>query len=358
MRDILADIDRWLAEGKKLCLATVIQTWGSSPRRAGAKMVVASDGQFSGSVSGGCVENAVIETALESIETGRPKFLHFGVADETAWEVGLACGGSIDIFAQPLDEEFFPSLRKIWMEDTPAVHVTVIRGDELILGREMLIREDGSIVGIQDINHHPQILELASDVFSHGKSQRATLEDGTELFLELISPSPTLIVVGGVHITKTLMSMAKMLGFRTVVIDPRSVWGNEGRFSSVDQLINAWIPDAFQLVKITPATAVVMLTHDPKLDDPATKIALDSSAFYVGALGSKTTNAKRRERLLKEGVDEEQLTRLHAPIGLVIGAETPEEIALAIMSEIVEVYRKREQPKIRHQPHAVGTNQR
>jgi xanthine dehydrogenase accessory factor len=320
-------------------------------------MVVASDGQFSGSVSGGCVENAVIEVALDSIKTGQAKLLHFGVADETAWEVGLACGGSIDIFVQPLDEDFYQSLRAVWMDSTDAVHVTVIRGHESILGREMLIREDGSIYRTEDIDPHPQILEIASDVFLHGKSRRAMLDEETELFLELISPPPTLIAVGGVHITMALMSMAKTLGFRTVIIDPRSVWGNEERFSSVDQLINAWIPDAFQEVKITPATAVVMLTHDPKLDDPATKIALNSSAFYVGALGSKTTNAKRRERLLKEGIDEEQLVRLHAPIGLDIGAETPEEIALAIMSEIVEAYRKRKQPKIQHDPQAVETNQ-
>jgi xanthine dehydrogenase accessory factor len=143
----------------------------------------------------------------------------------------------------------------------------------------MLIREDGSIYRTEDIDPHPQILEIASDVFLHGKSRRAMLDEETELFLELISPPPTLIAVGGVHITMALMSMAKTLGFRTVIIDPRSVWGNEERFSSVDQLINAWIPDAFQEVKITPATAVVMLTHDPKLDDPATKIALNGCTW-------------------------------------------------------------------------------
>ena len=139
------------------------------------------------------------------------------------------------------------------------------------------------------------------------------------------------------------MSLAKTLGYRTVVIDPRSLWGNAERFPNVDQLIQSWPDDAFEQINITGSTAIAMLTHDPKLDDPALKIALDSPAFYVGALGSKTTNAKRRERLLSEGVSESQLSRLHAPIGMDIGAEIPEEIALAVMAEVVAAYRKRDQ---------------
>jgi len=343
MRDILRDLDRWHAEEKQIALATVVQTWGSSPRRVGAKMVVASDGQFSGSVSGGCVENAVIEAALDSIKTDRARFLHFGVADETAWEVGLACGGSIDIFVKPLDMSFFHSLRAAWMEETPSVHSTVIRGSEHILGREMLVREDGTIMGTIGNHRQKKALQLSNEVLQHGKSQRLMLDEETELFLELISPPPTLVAVGGVHITVALLSLAKTLGYHTVVIDPRSVWGNEERFPNVDQLIQAWPQEAFQQLKITHATAIAMLTHDPKLDDPALKIALNSPAFYVGALGSKTTNAKRRERLLAAGLTNEQLSRLHAPIGLDIRAETPEEIALAIMSEVVKAYRRQDQ---------------
>lgn len=343
MRDILSDLDRWYTEGQQMALATVVQTWGSAPRRAGSRMVITSAGQFSGSVSGGCVENAVIEAALDSIKTDRAQLLHFGVADETAWEVGLACGGSIDIFVKPLDTNFFPSLRSAWMEETQSVHVTVIRGSEHILGREMLVPEDGTVTGTIGNHRQKRALELASEVFLRGKSQRILCDEETELFLELIAPPPMLVAVGGVHITVALMSMAKTLGYRTVVIDPRSVWGNEERFPDVDQLIQAWPRKAFQQLKLTRSTAVVMLTHDAKLDDPALKIVLDSPAFYVGALGSKGTNAKRRERLLDDGITEEQLSRLHAPIGLDIGAETPEEIALAILSEVVETHRKRNQ---------------
>jgi xanthine dehydrogenase accessory factor len=357
MRDILSELDRWQAQGKQLALATVVQTWGSSPRRLGAKMVVTADGQFAGSVSGGCVENAVIEAALDSIKTDRARLLHFGVADETAWDVGLACGGSLDIFVKPLDPAFLPALRAAWAEEISAVHVTVIRGSEHILGREMLIHEEGTVAGTIGNHRNENVLQLARDALSEGRSRRAMLDAETELWLEIISPSPTLVVVGGVHIAVALVSMAKNLGFCTVVIDPRSVWGNEERFSEVDQLIQAWPQAAFAQIKITRSTAVVMLTHDAKLDDPALKIALDSPAFYIGALGSKTTHAKRRERLLSDGTSDAQLSRLHAPIGLDIGAETPEEIALAIMAEVVEAYRKPEQGPAEQAVQAVSSLQ-
>ena len=339
-----------------MALATVIQTWGSAPRRVGSKMAVTADGQFAGSVSGGCVENAVIEAALDSIQTDRARLLHFGVADETAWEVGLACGGSLDIFVQPLEGSFFPVLRAAWADETPSVHITVIRGSEHLLAREILVREDGTVTGT--LGHHRQqkAVELARDVLLRGKSERVMLDEETELFLALISPPPTLIAVGGVHITIALMSLAKTLGFRTVVIDPRSVWGSEERFPQVDQLIQAWPDEAFQQLKIRRGTAIAMLTHDPKLDDPALKIALNSPAFYVGALGSRTTNAKRRARLLNEGLTEEQLSRLHAPIGLDLGAETPEEIALAIMSQVVSAYRSQDHVQLHQETNAISNS--
>ncbi len=347
MRDILPDLDRWRADGKQIALATVIQTWGSSPRRVGAKMAIASDEQVSGSVSGGCVENAVFEAAVDVLKTNQPRLLHFGVADETAWEVGLACGGSIDIFVKPLDMNFFQILRAAWWGESQSVHITVIRGAADVLGHEMVIHENGQIKGTLDGKWDKRILELANKVLLQGKSQRIMVDHATEVFLELISPPPTLIAVGGVHITVALMSLAKTLGYHTVVIDPRKVWGNMERFPHVDQLIQVWPQDAFQQVKLTRSTAVTMLTHDPKLDDPALKIALASPAFYVGALGSKTTQAKRHDRLLKAGLTETQLERLHAPIGLEIGAETPEEIALAIMAEVVNAYRRQNQQEVK-----------
>jgi xanthine dehydrogenase accessory factor len=343
MRDILPAVDRWLANEKRLAIATVVQTWGSAPRRVGSKLVVASDGQFSGSVSGGCVENAVIESALESIKSERAQLLHFGVTDESAWEVGLACGGTIDILVKPLDVNFYKELRAAWTQEMTAVHITVIRGSEHILGRETLVCENARVVGTIGEHRQRKALALAEEVLLQGTSQRKLLEDDTELFVEFISPPPTLIAVGGVHISMALVSLAKTLGYRTVVIDPRSAWGNEERFPNVDQLIRSWPTDAFQQIQISHSTAIATLTHDPKLDDAALKIALNSPAFYIGALGSKKTNANRQERLLRDGLTEDELSRIHSPIGLDIHAETPEEIALAVMAEVVTAYHKREQ---------------
>ncbi len=335
MRDILPELDTWRAENKSIALATVIQTWGSSPRRAGAKMALTPEGNITGSVSGGCVEGAVFDTGLEVLKSNHPQLLHFGVADETAWEVGLACGGSIDIFVKPLDMEIFSPLRSTLVDEKSAVLVTVVSGPEELLGREILVREDGYVTGTIEDPLNEQIEDLARETLTQGESRRAMLNEDLEVFVEVISPPPTLVAVGGVHITIALMSLAKTLGYRTIVIDPRGAFGNETRFPHVDQLIQSWPQEAFQEIHMNRSTAVAMLTHDPKLDDPALKIALRSSAFYVGALGSKMTQAKRRQRLLDDGLTQEQLDRLHGPIGLDIGAGTPEEIAISIMAEIV-----------------------
>src|SRR6266498_3951070 len=336
MRDILSDLDNWSAsDNQSIALATVIQTWGSSPRRAGAKMAITPDGKITGSVSGGCVEGAVFEEGVEVLKSDRPKLLHFGVADETAWDVGLACGGSIDVFVQPLDLTFFQSLRSVFMEEQAAVTVTLIQGPNELLGRELLMHQNGDTIGNIREDLDPIALHIANETLATGESRRVKLNEDVEVFAEVILPPPTVIAVGGVHITIALMALAKTLGYRTVVIDPRSAFGNETRFPNVDQLIQKWPQEAFQQIPITRSTAIAMLTHDPKLDDPALKIALPSQAFYVGALGSKTTQAKRRRRLLDEGLSEAQLNRLHGPIGLQIGAGTPEEIAMSIMAEIV-----------------------
>ena len=340
MRDILTDLIHWKDEGKSVVLATVIETWGSSPRKAGSKMASTMDGSITGSVSGGCVESAVVQAGMESLNSNRPQLLHFSVSDETAWEVGLACGGSIDIFVNPLDENIFGSLRSILTDDKLAVLATFINGDNELLGREILLDGNGELTGSIGNEWDEKVFSIMESVLAEGVSRRITLNESTEIFIEVIMPPLTLVIVGGAHISIALSVLAKTLGYRTIVMDPRQVWGSKERFPNVDQLIQSWIPDAFEQIVITSTTAITMLSHDPKLDDPALKIALNSPAFYVGALGSKTTNAKRHERLLNDGMTERQLSRLHAPIGLDIGSQTPEEIALAIMAEVVEAYRK------------------
>ncbi len=301
MRDILNELQRWLEEGQSIALATVIQTWGSSPRDAGSKMAITSDGKFAGSVSGGCVENAVIEAGMHTLKTNKPQLLHFGVSDETAWEVGLACGGSIDVFVKPLANSFFKDLLSFIEEERPVITATVVRGPVDISGSETLLEDSDQITNWLGNGWDEQVSKLASEILASGTSRLVALSDEIDLFFEAILPPPTLIVVGGVHITVALTSMAKTLGYRTVVIDPRQAWGNEGRFPQVDELIRAWPDDAFGQIEVSGSTAIVMLTHDPKMDDPALKFSLSSPAFYVGALGSKSTNAKRRERLLNAG---------------------------------------------------------
>lgn len=341
MRDILPDLIHWRKEGKSIALATVIQTWGSSPRTAGSRMGITQDGKITGSVSGGCVENAVVEAAMQTLRTHQPQLLHFGVADETAWSVGLACGGSLNVFVNPLDPDIFEPLCKLLTGERTAMLVTVLRGPEDLPGRELLLDEGGQIAGSLPDGWQTQALEAVQASPIRERISRIDLNPGSEICIEQILPSPTLIIVGGAHIAIGLVAQARALGYRTILIDPRQVWANSERFPHVDQLIQAWPSEAFDQIQVTPSTAIVTLTHDPKLDDPALKIALSSPAFYVGALGSQRTHVKRHQRLSQEGLNEIQLARLHAPIGLNIGAQSPEEIALSIMAEVVDALRKR-----------------
>ena len=339
MRDILPQLDRWREEGRKIALAAVVQTWGSAPRRPGARMAITADGEFAGSVSGGCVEAAVIEAAQESLRTGKPRLLHFAVSDDTAWEVGLACGGSIDVFVKPLDSQLFDAMRAILRDEAEGALVTVIRAPQDLLGRELLVRADGSTTGVFGRGLDESALRLAMEIMTSGGVRQAALNESFEVFVEAIQPPPLLVAVGGVQIAIALVTLAKTLGFRTVVIDPRRAWNTPERLGHADRILAEWPEQAFRSLHLTGSTAVAVLTHDARLDDPALIAALQSPAFYVGALGSRKTQALRRERLLTTGLSEEHLSRLRAPIGLELGAETPEEIALAIMAEIVAARR-------------------
>jgi xanthine dehydrogenase accessory factor len=339
MREVVADIEQWLASDQSIALATVVQTWGSSPRRVGAKMALTASGQVCGSVSSGCVEGAVYETGLSVIKTGQPQLLHFGVSNETAWDVGLACGGSIDVFVQRLDREWYATLRPLINNDQSSVIVTVISGPIDLLGRQTIVKDAGEAIGSIAPEIDRAVLAAAQEALCAGQSQRCTIAatEPIEIFLDVITPAPEIITVGGVHIAIALTQIAKVMGYRTTVIDPRGVFGTEARFPHVDRLIHAWPGEALKQINLSCLSAVVMLTHDPKLDDPALKIVLPSEAFYVGALGSRGTQEQRRQRLLAAGFSEADLAKLHGPIGIDLGGQTPEEIALAVMAEIVAV---------------------
>lgn len=335
----MADIDRWLAAGEReIALATVIETWGSAPRKAGARMAFTAGGAITGSVSGGCVEGAVVEAGQEMLAGGEPRLLQFGVADETAWSVGLACGGTITVLVEPLDPALYAAVH-VAVEAGQTVSVLTVLPESPVAPNARLVRAgDGTYQGTL-----PEAwqVEAAALLDSAGRSLRTTLGDQLDVFVDRIAPPPSLVMVGGAHIAVALARLAAVLGYTTVVVDPRRAFGSAERFPSVNQLVQAWPDRALTAEMLTRETAVVTLSHDPKIDDPALIRALRSPAFYVGALGSRRTHARRRERLAGRGVTEAELDRIHSPIGLDIGADNPEEIALAIMAEVVAVYRQR-----------------
>lgn len=301
-RALLTQALRWHAEGQKVAVATVTKTWGSAPRRRGAHLVIRGDGMFEGSVSGGCVEGDVITEAMDVLASGAPKRLSYGVADAKAWEVGLACGGEIEVLVQPLGPVGFS------VEAAQAALAAMDTGRELTL-------------------------YTASD----GITRTA---GAGEDFARSYAPPLQLLAVGAVHISQHLAPVAQELGYHVRIVDPRGLFGRDERFSAfaVDE---RWPDEAFADWKPGPSSAVVALTHDPKLDDPALAAALESDAFYIAALGSTRTHARRVERLSEAGFSAEQIARIHGPAGLPIGAANPAEIAISIAAQMVAAWRKR-----------------
>jgi xanthine dehydrogenase accessory factor len=337
MQDILNQARAWINSGDSVALATVVETWGSSPRAAGAHMAVRADGGMAGSVSGGCVEGAVVQEALAVLAGGPPRLLHYGVTDESAWDVGLACGGSIEIFVHPLEPVLLDPIAKGYAARRTQLLAIIIAGPETSLGQAAVFASEGHVAGTWTLGGDEEIEALIAQTLEGGDPQRATVDlsgEKTEIFMDILQPAPTLIMIGGVHISIALAEIARPLGYRTVVIDPRKSFATEARFPSVDQLIQCWPEEGLAEAGIDTRTAVAVLTHDPKIDDPALLTALHSPAFYIGSLGSRKTHAKRIERLCAQGIKSDELARLNAPIGLDLGARTPEEIALSILAEI------------------------
>lgn len=347
MKDILAEVLRWRKAEAPVALATVVDTWGSSPRGVGAKMAITADGGVAGSVSGGCVEGAVVEVGQGVLKGTGSQLLHFGVSDETAWGVGLACGGEIDVFVEPLADEHLAFVQEAIASETPVASLTIIRGPESVLGAKLSARGNRGeeLLGETAAGWSEVGLAALRRAISQNRPGRSVLVEAqdesqiVEAFVDVMPPQPTLVMIGGVHISVGLAKIAAALGHRTVVVDPRKTFGSRERFPDVDQLLTVWPHEAFELVPIKTSTAVAVLTHDPKIDDPALMVALPSPAYYVGALGSRRTHAKRLQRLTEAGMTDELLKRLRAPIGLDLGASTPEEIALAVMAEIIQAYR-------------------
>lgn len=312
----------WHRAGKGAALATVIETWGSAPRQAGSQLAISGDGEMLGSVSGGCVEGAVITEALDALQDRKSRILTFGVSDETAFAAGLACGGTIRVLVEPVGEgaEALPEALLADLADARAAPRAMA----------VVTRPDTWTRALVAPGQDP-----ATDV--RFKSDRSGMEEDGR-FIAVHNPPLRLIVVGAVHIAQPLLQIARTCGYAPTLIDPRAAFGSADRFPG-EIILDDWPDDA--LAKLVPdaRTAIVTLTHDPKLDDPAIRFALRSPVFYLGCLGSTRTHAKRVDRLTAEGFTADDIARIHAPVGLDIGAKTPAEIAVSVIAQITQTLR-------------------
>ena len=337
--DVLEQVVAWRDAGRGVALATVIATWGSSPRPAGSLLAVDDAGRMVGSVSGGCVEGAVVETALEVIASGRHAQLDFGVSDERAWEVGLACGGSVQVFVDRVAApgaapggDWLARLQAERAAKHPAVLAIDLGSGERAILPTSTKAPDASA-------GDPPAAAAAREALRDDTPRLVERAEGP-LFLQPFNPPLRLVIVGAVHIAQPLSRMAREAGYEVTVVDPRGAFASEARFPDTRR-VGEWPDEALAALALDARTAVVTLTHDPKLDDPALAVALRSPAFYVGSLGSRRTQARRLERLAALGLDSPALARIHGPVGLDIGARSPAEIAVSILAEITASLRAR-----------------
>jgi xanthine dehydrogenase accessory factor len=339
MRELLPEIERWRQVGKQIAVATIVQVYGSALRPLGAKMACTSAGDIAGSVSGGCIEGAVYEEAQKVMKHGQPKLLEYGVADESAWEVGLACGGTIQVWVESLAPEIYATLKQCLDAGHLVALATIIAGPGT--GNNLFVWPDGRTQGeLGSAELTEQVVRYAAERLAAYDPGRATFEvndEPVDVFVEVFTPLPRLVIVGAVHIAIPLVTFAKTLGFRTIVVDARSAFATRERFPHADDLIVEWPSTAMSRLNLDEAAYVVIVTHDDKLDLPALQAALASPARYIGILGSATAHAKRVLSLRQLGLTDQQLGRIRAPIGLDVGAVGPEEIALSIMAEVVAV---------------------
>lgn len=350
MRELLPSIDRWTQAGQAITRGVVIRTFGSSPRREGATMIRSDVGAIVGSVSGGCVEGATAEHMEQAGESGMQRVVRFGVSDEEAWDVGLACGGTIDVLVQPaIPAAALVALRET-AHDRTAGRAVVTRlptgsPDTSITGSRLgppatpevplIAYEDGRLDGsLGDASADAALLAEARAAISSGTSCVVEIGEG-QLFIEAFPVRPRLVVVGAGEVGVALLRMAGDLGYETVVIDARAAFVTPERFPGVDRLFVGWPDDAAVEIDLGRGDAVAVLSHDPKFDEPAIEVALQRGCRYVGVIGSRKTQRDRFHRLRERGLDDAQLARLHGPIGLDLGGREPAETAVAIMAEII-----------------------
>jgi len=327
VREILQELDRWRAAGDRIAIAAVVATRRSAPRPIGSKLAVSEGGELAGSVSGGCVESEVVEAAHEVLAGGEPRLLTFGISDDLALSVGLPCGGEIDVWVSEPDPELLGRLADVAREERRAVVFT-----DLDDGTQRLVLDGDDPV--------------ADDLIRGGHSKVVELQ-GRRVFADVFGPPPRLLVYGAVDTADALCAAARGLGWHTIVADARGRFATRERLPNAHEVIVAWPEETLAQVQPDHATAVVVLTHDDKFDIPMLVGTLTTDAYYIGALGSRRNQERRRERLLEAGVDESALDRISGPAGLDIGAHTPAETALSMLAEIMAVRAGRDGGRLR-----------
>ena len=334
MRDVAADLARWRSEGKEVAIATVVATRLSAPRPVGSKFIVSDTGELAGSVSGGCVENDVYTCAREVLDGAPARLLTYGISDDEALEVGLPCGGEIDVYVERFDQV-------IVADGERAVCFTVLEGEHA--GSRLTVRLDS---GETEGDAPPELAALAPEIQRNGVLKL----EGDKVYAEVYGPPPRFVVFGAVDTAEALCAAATLLGWDTIVVDARAAFATPERLPSADRIMVVWPEDALPELALDRDTAVVCLNHDARFDIPALEGALASDAFYVGALGSRKTQAGRREKLLAAGVSEEALGRIRGPAGLDVGADTPAETAMAILGEALAARAGRAGRSLRDSP--------
>jgi xanthine dehydrogenase accessory factor len=350
VRDVLAELMSIWHAGDTAGLGTVVRTFRSAPRPPGASMVVAPDGSVTGSVSGGCVEGAVYELATGMAHTGIPRLERYGVSDDDAFAVGLTCGGIIDVFIEPISRTTFPELGAVADdigEHRPVAIATVIaHADAQWVGRRMVVRPDTTAGSLGSARADAAVTDDTRGLLAVGRCEvlkygpdGQRLGEGMEVFVSSYAPRPRMLVFGAIDFAAALARQGSFLGYRVTVCDARAVFATPVRFPTADEVVVDW-PDRYLAAQaeagaIDESTVICVLTHDPKFDVPVLEVALRLSVGYVGAMGSRRTHEDRINRLRAAGLTDAELSRLSSPIGLDLGARTPEETAVSIAADII-----------------------
>jgi xanthine dehydrogenase accessory factor len=347
LRDILDQITKWWDSGETFGLATVVNTFRSAPRDPGAALAVSGGGEVVGSVSGGCVEGAVYELAREVCETGQPVLQTYGISDDAAFDVGLTCGGIIELFVEPVSKERFPGLGDVAAairDEVPVAVATVISGPG-VLGARRIIRADAATGSLGagdrldaavDDDARGMLAQGLTGVRHYGEHGERRLDD-LSVFVQSFAPPPRMLVFGAIDFAAAVARAGKFLGYRVTVCDARPIFATHARFPDADEVIVDWPHRYLAQTPIDSRTVICVLTHDPKFDVPVLEVALRTPAGYIGAMGSRRTHDDRLARLREAGLTEDELTRLRSPIGLDLGARTPEETAVSVAAELIQL---------------------